>query len=400
MNYTCDSCGALHFIGEQTKADKLFEKCCKRGDAVLDKLQAPPAEIRALLEGDDPRARSFRQNIRAYNGALAFTSVSYTKDTRLDLSSGLHCFQIHGELFHYQGPLVPGSQEIPSFAQLFFYDPDYATDIRATRYPQLDRTILAELGQVLTDCNPFIHIYQTARERLADQLPGQFRLLLNPQVRLVMETGADRRRENLPTSDELAVILPDEFAGGSRRDIVLAVRDPARNAPRLTRIDVTHAAYMPLHYVLLFPHGDLGWHYELRLREGQQARQRVRLEQRVYYRFRLHIRNGAYRYEYPALFYGGRLFQQYIVDAFAACETTALNWLREHQKNIRADVYSGLTDTLIREDINAGDIGRRVILPATFTGSDRYMQQLFQDSMAIVRYFGKPTFFITFTANP
>jgi hypothetical protein len=28
------------------------------------------------------------------------------------------------------------------------------------------------------------------------------------------------------------------------------------------------------------------------------------------------------------------------------------------------------------------------------------MQQLFQDSMAIVRYFGKPTFFITFTANP
>jgi hypothetical protein len=28
------------------------------------------------------------------------------------------------------------------------------------------------------------------------------------------------------------------------------------------------------------------------------------------------------------------------------------------------------------------------------------MQQLFQDSMAIVCYFGKPTFFITFTANP
>ena len=258
MNHACEFCGALHFIEEQTKADKLFEKCCKRGDAVLENIRTPPAEIQALLEGDDPRARSFRQNIRAYNGALAFTSVSYTKDTRLDLSSGLHCFQIHGELFHYQGPLVAGSQEVPSFAQLFFYDPDYATNVRATRYPQLDRTILAELAQVLTDCNPFIHIYQTARERLADQLPEQFRLLLNPQVRLVIESGADRRRENLPTSDELAVILPDEFAERSRRDIVLAVRDPARNAPRLTRIDVTHAAYMPLHYVLLFPHGDLG----------------------------------------------------------------------------------------------------------------------------------------------
>ena len=45
-------------------------------------------------------------------------------------------------------------------------------------------------------------------------------------MRLIMESGADRRRENLPTSDEVAVILADEFDGASRRDIVLAVRPP------------------------------------------------------------------------------------------------------------------------------------------------------------------------------
>jgi hypothetical protein len=97
---------------------------------VLERLQTPPRFLWTLLREDDPRARSFRQNIRAYNSALAFTSVSYTKDTRTDLSRGLHCFQIHGELFHYQGPLEPGPQQAPTFAQLFFYDPDYATDIR------------------------------------------------------------------------------------------------------------------------------------------------------------------------------------------------------------------------------------------------------------------------------
>jgi hypothetical protein len=396
MSHECEYCCALHFIQEQTASDKLFEMCCKRGDAVLDLIRAPPAELRALLEGQDPRGRAFRQNIRAYNGALTFTSMSYTQDRRLDLSGGLHCFQAHGEVFHYQGPLLPGSQELPSFAQLFFYDPEYATNTRATRYPHLDRTVLAELAQMLADCNPFIGIYRTARERLADAPSRPFRLLLNPQMRLVMEAGADRRRENLPTSDEVAVILPDEFTAESRRDIVLAVRDPAQNQPRLTVIDVSHAAYMPLHYVLLFPQGDYGWHYELQLREGQRTRQRLRLEQRPYYRFRLHVRSN----EYPALFLSQRLFQQYVVDAFAACETTALQWLRSNQKNIRADVYNGLADTLIRQDIDASEIGRRIILPASFTGSDRYMQQLFQDSMAIVRYFGKPTFFITFTANP
>jgi len=355
----------------------------------------PPLYLRTLLEGEDALARSFRRDIRAYNSALAFTSVSYNKDQRIDLRSGIHCFQIHGELFHYQGPLYAGSQEVPSFAQLFFYDPDYTTNIQASRNPQLNRTILGELSQMLTDYNPFIAVYRTARERMADQ-PEQFRLLLNPQMRLVMENGADRRRENLPTSDEIAVILPDEYAEASRRDIILAVRDHAQPGPFLTRINVTHAAYMPLHYVLLFPDGQYGWHYGLQLRQGRQVRQRTRLEQRPYYRFRLHLRNG----EYPTLFRSGRLFQQYIVDAFAACEQTQLDWLRQHQQDIRTDVYHGLTDSLLREDIDAQSIGRRIILPSSYTGGDRYMQQLFQDSMAIVRFFGRPTFFITFTANP
>ena len=187
-------------------------------------------------------------------------------------------------------------------AQLFFCDPDYATDVRGSRYLQLDKTILSQL-------------YRTARERLAEQA-ADIRLLLNPQMRLVMETGADRRRENLPTSNEIAIVLPDEFAEASGRDILLAVRNPTRAEPLLSQIDVTHAAYMPLHYVLLFPHGQPGWHYGLRLRNGQQTRQRTLLEQRPYYRIRLHVRNG----EYPTLHRSGRLFQQYIVDAFAACE--------------------------------------------------------------------------------
>jgi hypothetical protein len=120
------------------------------------------------------------------------------------------------------------------------------------------------------------------------------------------------------------------------------------------------------------------------------------LEQRPFYRFRLHTRNR----EPSPLFYACRLFQQYIVDAFVACDTTSLDWLRSHQDKIRTDLYNGLTDSLIRKDVSPASLGRRFVLPSSFTGGDRFMQQLFQDSMAIVRHFGKPTFFITFTANP
>ncbi|KAL7309971.1 hypothetical protein PS15m_012253 [Mucor circinelloides] len=45
-------------------------------------------------------------------------------------------------------------------------------------------------------------------------------------------------------------------------------------------------------------------------------------------------------------------------------------------------------------------VGKTFILPSCFTGGARYMAQLYQNTMAISRYFGKPTLFITFTANP
>ena len=99
------------------------------------------AYLQSLYKVQDACGRTFCQHIQSYNSALTFTSVSYNKDTCLDLSRGIHCFQIQGELYHYQGPLVPGSQEILSFAQLFFYNLDYATNIHTDQHPQLDYSI-------------------------------------------------------------------------------------------------------------------------------------------------------------------------------------------------------------------------------------------------------------------
>ena len=45
-------------------------------------------------------------------------------------------------------------------------------------------------------------------------------------------------------------------------------------------------------------------------------------------------------------------------------------------------------------------IGKKVILPSTFIGGPRFIAQLYQDAMNLVRRFGKPDLFITFTCNP
>jgi hypothetical protein len=96
----------------------------------------------------------------------------------------------------------------------------------------------------------------------------------------------------------------------------------------------------------------------------------------------------------------GRLFQQYIVDCYASIEQDRLNWQRQNQESIRAELYQGLRDAVEAGETDAQKVGRRIVLSSSFIGGDRHMHQLFQDAMSIVGELGKPDLFITVTCNP
>jgi hypothetical protein len=56
---------------------------------------------------------------------------------------------------------------------------------------------------------------------------------------------------------------------------------------------------------------------------------------------------------------------------------------------LRAEVYSTMRTVLQNPDpLNPRAMGRRVILPSSFVGGPRYMNQLYHDGMAIVRKVG------------
>ena len=69
---------------------------------------------------------------------------------------------------------------------------------------------------------------------------------------------------------------------------------------------------------------------------------------------------------------------------------------------MHAELYSGLGDALHGQhhNVDGAQIGKKVILPSSFTGSARYQHQLYQDAMAVVWHYGKTDLFITFTFNP
>ena len=85
---------------------------------------------------------------------------------------------------------------------------------------------------------------------------------------------------------------------------------------------------------------------------------------------------------------------------YVKLESKCLDFIRHNQDRLRSDLYRSVADAMKVGDNNLETLGRRVILPSTFIGSPRHMQQLYQDAMSIVRRFGKPDLFITFTCNP
>ena len=409
MDVECDKCHAL-FWKEELLPPSLprklpnFSYCCKNGDIILPAFTNPPQLLRDLYMDRHELSSEFRKNIRQYNAALAFTSIVYIPDRRLGPNAGNRPFQIHGELYHLQGPLHPRDDKRPRYAQLFLFDPQLATDSRYQQNPNLNRRLLGLLDELLREKNRFYPVYLTAKERMDTATASQedTRIILNPQLRLIMIKGADRRRENLPTGNEIALLIPEEEDKPGGRDLILThrpIQGSTEERARLERIHFTHPAYMPLHYVLLFPDGDIGRHFGLRLQSNaNRTRKRLRISAQMYYRYILY--NRSIERDPNIIHLSGRLFQQFIVDAYSIVELERLEFLRREQPRLRCDLYNGIQDSLAQDTLDPTQIGKMIILPSSFTGSDRAMQQLYQDSMALVRHVGKPDLFFTFTANP
>ncbi|CDF37017.1 ATP dependant DNA helicase [Chondrus crispus] len=373
VHIECSHCKALHFVQERivssSVARPMFSTCFGKGKLSLPLLTDPPALLRSLLIDDTPRARRFRKNIRAYNSALSMASVVAKWVNRGPGTSNFnHTMTMQGEMYHYMGPMMPSEGRAPSFASVYIHDTDYGTQTR-TRLggasTRLEDTLLMQLTHMLHECNPYVQTVLSMREWAQSPQP-------NTPAPYQMVIHADRR----PSHEHV------------RRYNVL---DP---------ISVSHRAYDPLSYVLLFPNGRDGWYPELRFSSHDDGR-RTKITPMMYYGWNLFERSG----EFSTILHAARLFQQYLVDQFCKVEAKWLSYLRHNQTQLRAADYTSLRDSLgdsgrAEDEADAVRAGRLFILPSTYIGGDRYMRQQMHDIIAISNQIGHPDIFLTMTCNP
>ncbi|TFK17037.1 hypothetical protein FA15DRAFT_546240, partial [Coprinopsis marcescibilis] len=388
MDMECPSCHALHWKAERLSNSSLanpkFGMCCFSGKIQLEPFATPPPELLALLKGSDSTSKNFRNDIRRYNDALAFTSVG--RNLQNIPAGGGYCFKVQGKVSHCAGSLHPQEGAHPVYAQVYIYDPADGLNFRMTNNHNngLSRDIMSLLQDMLYHHHPGVDIYKQANELTRD-MPVES----NCRIILRFEKESDQRCYNLPGENaDIAILIPgsgDQPDG--YRDIVIHLHGGG-----VLSINECNPMYMTLHYVLLFWNGMSGWHPELPFRNGEEF-----ISQTEYYRYHLFPRANSENH----LFYAGKLFHEFVVDSWAIAEQSRLRWILLNQVTLRADSYRGLMDAIAADpNVNGEQIGVRVILPSSFSGSTRNMIQNCQDALAINHHFKGADLFITATANP
>ena len=192
-------CDALDWTAESSASRRprgggeSFESCCKYGKVQIKRMRPLPEPLNALMSGGDTRARAFREGLRRWNSIFAFTSIKFNMDNGMsEIGGSFQLFQIHGALYHRQGPLVPAlGMGDALYSQVYLYDPADAARARAARAEELDANLIRSLTLMLQESNPLIQLYLTAQERFAEirEAEDNCRIILNPQLRLVGKEG-------------------------------------------------------------------------------------------------------------------------------------------------------------------------------------------------------------------
>ncbi|XP_066310922.1 uncharacterized protein [Miscanthus floridulus] len=245
---------------------------------------------------------------------------------------------------------------------------------------------------------------------------GHIENLKDYRVELNLDQRLDQRTYNMPLTSEVAVVWVE---GSERHDlfehsVLLQGKDRSIHGIRSY-----NACYDALSYPVFFPMGELGWHNcipKVGVTMAQVDQARAICKKRAengedydgepvsntcvfvhdYYCYKFQMRPGIFN---PIL-YGRRLFQQFTIDTYIKIESSCLDYMRNNQDTLRADLYQGLVDSMHLGEGSAKNVGRRTVLSSSFIGGPHDMRHRYMDAMALVQKYGKPDIFLTMTCNP
>ncbi|KAL7106310.1 hypothetical protein ACP275_07G104200 [Erythranthe tilingii] len=402
----CRHCGATRFEYEPPTF------CCGNGKIKLAPIEVPD-ELYDLFTSQSEEAIEFRNNIRVFNCIFSFTSFGVKLDKELaSARRGVYTFRAQGMVYHNLPRLNP-NENGPSNFQLYFVD----TENEVTNRMNVLQTSTLSGGTVeklihVLEINPYAKIFRRLKDYPAmDELQLHISkdVKLDQRYPLLFPKGETGWHQNI---FKISTNISRSSGRGTGQLRIVDIEDITRQPQGNTSINLgaSIASDKPM-LTNMSSEPNQGSNnpsttvqqrfssVEDVLSQEQEVingENNQKVSCREYSCYRLQIRNARQ----STLLLAGRLLQQYAVDMYIKLETTRLDYFRRNQTNLRAELYQGLIDSVSRGEKRGGEVGKRIVLPASFIGGPRDMRRRYLDALALVQRFGKPDLFITMTCNP
>jgi hypothetical protein len=274
---------------------------------------------------------------------FAFTSMGAKIDTSVNDQRALYVFKISGHCHHLMGSLLPMHGESPKFAQLYVFDTAHEFENRhlpftgSSRSSSLDEDIVVDLLKMLDETNELAKLFRKARDKTQNIQSIDYKLRL-------LKRNHDSRQYDDPTSNDIGgLVVGDIRDFFSERDIIIECFSGS-----LKRISKLHPKFMALQYPFLFPFGEDGCSCNIMFVDHghENKRKRSRVPMRAYYAYLINERSGCHN----TIIKGGRLYQQFLVDAFVNVEEDRPDYIRANKKDLRSEVYKGIHEVVLKGD--------------------------------------------------
>jgi len=210
LTVICPHCHALYFDYKKLTFSRVnypkFGMCYLQGQIQLPSLQPLTGILHNYLTGDDYLSREFHNNIQQYNAVFAMTSVEVKIDNLVTRQLGPYCFKIQGEL-HLTGTLFSHGDQTLMYVRIYILDIAEQLNVRRANNNNLDPVVIDNLQKMLLDNHPYIGHYRYVYELIREKpIKKQEEIT----IRLHMNLQQDQRTHNLPTTEEIVFIIPED----------------------------------------------------------------------------------------------------------------------------------------------------------------------------------------------
>lgn len=346
--------------------------CCSNGTCIISEDLFPPLsdEYIEFAKGilDMPTIS------RELNNLLSFTSLGTshngTKGTTgwiYRVGNGPSMYGLNGRTFHSWRPLTTNDN-------LFTMHPK--------RSSHISQEIVDDYRQWMLTHNALGQLFKTVSDLSRN----------HPQLSLVLH----------PNDQPTHSLEPFTLCGNAKDYLAVAsvecVLFPV-NSSHMIKVPSTSSLYDSAQYPLLFPTGWGGWwradghstlaHYETPKMRPTASGQK-------------HCTTVAKFIKYISFQQAERLcvfstaYQQWVLDAFSRWQSLTYTAMSNNQ-----NVLNGMKQRIqsYSEIARGNNAGRPFMLPVSVPGSPAAQKKLIADGMSVIAKLGKPTLFITFTAN-